>query len=364
MTTRGYPWQALKVLCNGISILDIPRLELKSESEAHQFLATYGFDLFLPEHVEQMWKIYADACSFIERLLCDADHPFPKELKRRENLGDFKNLLLVASGIEIEGYRFSEKRYQLWICAILRVMHTITHLQSDLRLKYIKKIKRQTVDRFSAHIQRQSENGLEQIFLGFERDKVRLADFQKKESKVRESMLLKLLHKSETVAQEIYDHVGVRFVTFTRAEAFNVIRYLIEHHLISYANAMASRCRNSLINLDDLRQCLAENGLEDIDANTDSRWAEWDKDFEFPRESENRFSASDYHAIQFTCRPLIRIPMLKKGVRSEMSFFFPFEIQIMDLASYKQSIEGAADHQIYKKKQLEAVRLRVLRGLV
>jgi uncharacterized protein (TIGR04562 family) len=243
-------------------------------------------------------------------------------------------------------------------------MHTLTHFKSDLRLKYIRKIKRQTVDRFTAHIQRQAEDGAEQIYLGFERDKVRLADFQKKESKVRESVLLKLLHKSETVAQEIYDHLGVRFITQTRAEAINVVRYLIEHHLISFANAMPSRCRNTLINLDDVRQCLAENGIEEIDPTVNPQWNEWDKDFEFPQDSQNRFSSENYHAIQFTCRPLIRIPIIKKGVSSEMSFFFPFEIQIMDLPSYKQSIEGAADHQIYKKKQLEAVRQRVLRGLV
>lgn len=364
--TENLPWQALRILCNGLSILDVPKLDLKSESEAHQFLVTYGFDLFVPQHVDQVWKLYSNACDFLEQSICKDAIEFPKELRDRESIGDFKRLLLSASGVEIEGFKLSSKRYQLWVCALLRVMHTMTHLQSDLRLKYLKKVKSQTIGRFEAHIQKTIVDGKETIVLGFERDKVPLFDFQKKESKVRESLLLKLLHKSESIAQEIYDHLGVRFITHNRAHAVWVMSYLVRHHLISYANAMPSRVRNTLVALDQFEAAISDGKLPQVPLDDLESFRDFDKEFGTPQQTgrDNKFSDTNYNSIQFTCRPLIRIPMLKKGVRSEMSFFFPFEVQILDKDSYKQTLGGSADHQVYKKKQLEAVRQRVLRGLV
>jgi uncharacterized protein (TIGR04562 family) len=358
-----FPWLALRVVCNGVSILDIPKLELKTESEAHQFLVTYGFDLFEASHQEQIWKIYAEACEFVEGRLCDSTLKFPSLLKDRNHIQDFKKLLLAASGIKIEGISQLNKA-QPWICAVLRVMHVMSHMQSDLRLKYLKKIKRQTIDRFEAHIQKVQEGGSEKIYLGFERDKVPLVEFHKKESKVRQAVLLKLLHKSQTVAQEIYDHLGVRFVTRTRSEAFWVVRYLIQHHLISFANVMASRCRNTLMDLDEFQREFGKLKPGDLSADL---LKNLDRLLPFTqnKNSENPFSASDYHSIQFTCRPLIRIPVIRRGdVKGEMSFFFPMEIQITDEISFKQSQVGVANHTIYKKKQVEAVRQRVLRDLV
>ncbi|MBN8554080.1 MAG: TIGR04552 family protein [Deltaproteobacteria bacterium] len=360
---QQFPWLALRVVCSGVSILDIPQLELKTESEAHQFLVTYGFDLFEASHQEQVWKIYDEACDFIESRLCDARLKFPSQLKDRAAIGDFKKLLLVASGVEVASLSHLNQG-QPWVCAILRVMHVMSHMQSDLRLKYLKKIKRQTIDRFEAHIQRVQEGDGEKIYLGFERDRVALVEFQKKESKVRQSVLLKLLHKSQTVAQEIYDHVGVRFITKTRSEALWVIRYLIQHHLISFANVMSARCRNSLINLEEF---YSEFKKLSSDSPRESELKSLDKILPFPKinGNENPFSASDYHSIQFTCRPLIRIPVIRRGgMRGEMSFFFPMEIQVSDEISFKQTQTGAANHALYKKKQLDAVRQRVLRGLI
>ena len=363
---ESFPWLALRVACSGVSILDIPQLELKTEAEAHQFLVTYGFDLFEATHEEQVWKLYDEACDFIESKLCDARLKFPVQLKDRTQIGDFKKLLLVASGIEVASLS-QLNRGQPWVCAILRVMHVMSHMQSDLRLKYLKKIKRQTIDRFEAHIQRVQEGDGEKIYLGFERDRVPLVEFQKKESKVRQSVILKLLHKSQTVAQEIYDHLGVRFITKTRSEALWVIRYLIQHHLISFANIMSVRCRNSLINPEEFHSELRKLNMLSTEVPAEETLKALDKILPFPKNSgsDNPFSASDYHSIQFTCRPLIRIPVVRRGgVRGEMTFFFPMEIQVSDEISFKQTQTGAANHALYKKKQFDAVRQRVLRGII
>ena len=353
-----FPWPAFRVIFGELSAIDMPQLELANESEAHQFLLSYGYDLFEPSHVEQVWKIYAQAVSFIDQRLCVNGPKVPVGLKNKTTADDFKQLLLAASG-SYSGDQTELKENKLWVCAILRVMHAIAHLQSDLRLKYLPKIKRQTVDRLEAHVQRVKDGNKEKLFLGYEKDKVALVHFHKKEAKVKDSVLLKLLQKANQVAHEIYDHLGVRFVTETRAEAFWVIQYLLQHHLVSFTNIMPMRSRNTLASFSDFR-AVVEN------LSTSPDFKELDKKLGVPPldSSIHPFSAKDYHSIQFTSRPLIRIPTIRKGVRSEMSFFFPVEVQIMDNAAFEASQRGAANHVQYKQKQLEAVRQRVLRGLL
>lgn len=350
----SFPWQALNVVCNGISPLDIDHLELKSEGEAHQFLMSYGFDLFEPSHVSYLETIYTDAVDFIETYLCRGDLQIPEPLKSLKVASDLKQLLLLSSDAESLPVGWN-RSWQPWACALLRVMHVSLHLKSDLRLKYLPKIKRQTVDRFSAHIQENS--GV--VFLGFESDKVKLKAFEKKQTKVRDSVLLKLLHKPSAIAQEIHDYLGVRFVTENRFDAVRVVKYLIDHHLLSFPNVMAARCRNSLIDLQEFKKLVESVPSGEIDSAT------IDSVLAYPKiqDRENLFTASSYRSMQFTTRQLIRIPTLRRGIKSEMAFFFPFEIQIMDIRSYNEAQTGASGHDEYKKKQLDAVLLRVLKGL-
>jgi uncharacterized protein (TIGR04562 family) len=347
----NFPWQALKVIFDGASIIDIPKLELRSEAEAHQFLLSYGYDLYEPSHREQVWKFFEESCKFLEHI----GIRIPEGLSKREEIPDFRALLLVASG-DSSLALYKDRRA---VCAILRVMHAYAHIKNDLRLKYLPKVRKQTLGRFEAHIQRRQENGEEKLYLGFEAQKIPLVRFEKKEGKNRNSVLMKVLQRRENVAQEVYDHLGVRFVTRTRAEAVFVVRYLVDHHLISIANVIGARCRNTLLSLDQFRSLFGDENIQDLDdlKNVETK-------LEFPTTAfspDNPFSSSDYHALQFTCRPLIRIPVIRKGgVRAEISFFFPLEVQILDQKSYAKSQMGDAKHSDYKRKQLEAVRKRVL----
>lgn len=354
--TSSFPWQALKVVCDGVSIIDIPKLEIQSEAEAHQFLLSYGYDLYEPSHQEQVWKLYDEAARFLEGTLSVT---LPDCLKRREEVADIRNLLLVASGQS----GFPQSKHQSLVCALLRIMHALSHLKNDLRLKYLVKIRKQTIGRFEAHLQRKDESGNESLYLGFERDKIPLLHFEKKEGKNRSSVLLKLLQKRESVAQEIYDHIGVRMVTKSKADAIWAVKYLIDHHLISVANIMSARCRNTLVSLEAFKRMIAGKSLESIEPGLfdgeDSELAARDG----LAGAENPFRSSDFHSLQFTCRPLIRIPVVRKGgIRAEITFFFPIEIQILDEASFLRSQKGDASHVAYKQKQIEAVRERVLKG--
>jgi len=116
-------------------------------------------------------------------------------------------------------------------------------------------------------------------------------------------------------------------------------------------------------------------------------------------DKENQHSGADYHAIQLTCRQLIRTPRpiskLRKSIEqalsldriecgasrylSEMSTvlqnivriigdeefaFFPFEVQVMDLKAWETNSTGQASHSKYKRSQIRAARRRVLNEIL
>src|SRR5208282_349991 len=100
-----------------------------------------------------------------------------------------------------------------------------------LRSPHFSDIQQQIFDRFYKLIHRDAEG---KLFLSdhsgeqsVQEDplRVRLVAFETKPKKSRDSIILKLLHKPENVAEDIFDRVGIRFTTFTPLEALRVVKY-------------------------------------------------------------------------------------------------------------------------------------------
>ena len=49
----------------------------------------------------------------------------------------------------------------------------------------------------------------------------------------------------------------------------------------------------------------------------------------------------------------------KAGMHSEVKFFFPYEIQVLDKASFVESRSGRASHAVYKARQRFSVKKRL-----
>ena len=82
---------------------------------------------------------------------------------------------------------------------ILKVVHTILHVDKDLRNKFFKNIQTQVFDRFYRYIQRDSNN---KLYLGKEGQyDLPLLEFDTKSKKSRDSVIIKLIHKAENVAK-------------------------------------------------------------------------------------------------------------------------------------------------------------------
>ena len=162
-----------------------------------------------------------------------------------------RDLLMMASG-KAPGQSPDSTGQALkhWACSLLKIMHTIAHIDKDLREPHFADIQKQIFDRFYKFIHRDGEQNL---YLGDETSKIDLIAFRTKPKKSRDSIILKLLHKPENVAEDIFDRVGMRFVTKTRLGSLQVVKFLKDKMIVMPPNIKPSRSRNTLIDLDFFR---------------------------------------------------------------------------------------------------------------
>ena len=385
----------LDVLIGGVSFLD-SKEGFKGSFEDHDaaegFLHAYGYDIEDPIELAELQGNLQEAVRFIKRYFLKPENPeglaieLPKKLT---DLTDVRELLLYSSSD-------THPEFRNWACAILRVVHAINHIDRDIRTQHFGEIQTQIFDRFYRYLHRDEEG---QLYIGKTSEdpmRVDLVEFQVKPKKARDRTLMKLLHKPESVAEELFDRVGVRFITRTRVDAIRLIHFLEQTNVIVAANIKPSRSRNTLINSALFREILnreiprVETG--EID---ESQMVDLLEGSTYPdsKTGDNPFSSQHYRAIQFTCRQLIKIKSsladqireLKqmsrglsldatlirliekinpKAVQRVVRFFYPFEIQVMDHLGYIESEKGRSAHGEYKKAQQKVAMLRVMGDLV
>jgi uncharacterized protein (TIGR04562 family) len=278
-------------------------------------------------------------------------------------------------------------------------MHTIAHIDKDLRSSYFSDIQRQIFDRFYKVIHRDSDG---RLYLG-ERDddpfRVDLVSFQTKPKKSRDSIILKLLHKPENVAEDIFDRAGIRFITKSRLDALRVVKYLKDKMIIIPPNIKPSRSRNTLIDVTNFRSQVEDLVNRAINGEiTEAQLCEALEHAAYPPavNPENPHTSEFYRAIQFTCRQLIKLknPLYDnlrdiktlakneatknnsmeelqraidridlKYVQREIRFFYPFEVQVMDEKSAEDNEKGRSAHSEYKKAQVQTALRRVMGSL-
>ena len=384
----------LDVLIGGRSFLDSKqgfRGSFKNEQAADQFLHAYGHDLHDPIERAELQGTLQEALRFIRTYFLKPAKPDGLEIeipKTILEMTEIRDLLLFASSD-------SQVELRHCACAILRIMHTLSHVDRDMRTHYFKDIQTQILDRFYRQLHRDEQG---QLYLGRTPDdhlRVNLVEFQVKPQKTRDSTLMKLLHKPESVAEELFDRVGVRFITKNRVDAIRVTQYLERTHVVVSANIKPSRSRNTLIDTEIFRQTLARElphllhgEIQEIELRDILETTPYPK----PRPGENPFSSEHYRAIQFTSRQLIKIknplsdhirdlkqvsrgmnidPVLlaaiekvdQRYIQRVARFFYPFEIQVMDEASHLENEKGRSAHAEYKKAQQQAALRRVMGAL-
>src|SRR3990167_5569619 len=237
------PWETMNTIIGGTSPIDMDRLFITTEESAERFLTNYGYKFSSPAERFELKKLYLRALAFIKEMFLVSE----RELKipaQFEDLEDLRSLLLWVS---------DEKRSdeRTWACAISRVMHTMAHTENSLNEEYFPQIRKQIIDRFQKHIFVDT-NG--KLYLGEGVERIPLIRWEVKEEKPFDSIVLKLLHKAENVAEDIFDRVGFRVVTETKMDTLLSIKYFRSHHIIMFANIKPTRSRNTLLDLDIVKR--------------------------------------------------------------------------------------------------------------
>ncbi len=399
LATYVFSWETMHTIIGGRSALDLSHLRLVGggPEEAYRFLARYGYDLNIASNAEDVERLRVEALGFVRGVLLPGlpGVQVPAEFDTMPIL----DLLRLAAG-ELDmpvqaGANEPEVDSNLgmaWACAILRVMHTIAHAANYFQNSYYREIRERILNRFVEQVHAR-EDGSQ--FLHCAAFDVPLVRFEVKETKPLRSVVLKLLQKQENVAYDLFDHIGVRIIVQRPVDALFVVRALREEHTIMYPNVKPTRSRNTLIDLEaydtHVRECLQKFQRGELD---EAQTAKAVHEFDIkPTGSEqvdwNPYSSDKYRSIQFTCRQMIRFanPLFKRmteaqevarkhlqgepldemlevlslqAVEPEIQFFFPYEVQVMDVTSYEQAISGRASYSEYKKRQVASVRRRVM----
>jgi len=376
---------------------------LRTAEEVDRFIASYGFDLNNPIELAELFGNFHEALSFIRKNFLQPENPdglkleIPRKIVEATHVRD---LFLMAS-LNYPGQNSDSSGILLshFACAVLKVMHTIAHIDKDLRTPYFAECQKQIFDRFYRVIHRDEQG---KLHLGEGEDAVELASFETKPKKARDSILLKLLHKPENVAEDIFDRVGLRFVTQTPLDTMRVLKFLKDRMILMPANIKPSRSRNTLIDLERFYSAWSEatrkwENHEWTDAQAEAHLMDGAR---YPEQDpDNPHSSKFYRAIQFTCRQLVKfrnplhdeIRELKAAVKAmdaatespsvkalieriervdlklaprEFRFFYPYEIQLMDLVSAEENERGRSAHSEYKKAQVLTAMRRVMGALV
>ena len=402
METRNYlenyifDWSIFDVVVGGVSTLDSNFVfaKLQNEEQVTKFLKGYGLDPADPVSQAELFGNFQEAMQFIRRYFLKEGSEDGLDLQVPNSLymiTDVRNLFLMASG---NAHASEEDR--LWAEIVLKVMHTILHVDKDLRSNYFNVIQTQIFDRFYKYITRNQDN---ELFLKGDGKSIPLVDFQTKSKKTRDSVIIKLLHKAENVAEELFDRIGVRFITKTKFDILLVTKFLIENNIVIPHNIKPSRSVNSIIDLHEFRR--KYNGLLKMALRNDLSEERFlaavnreiaEINMEKAKSDRNEHTSNSYRSVQFTCRQLVRYknPFLKEFldikkiakedsenplaakvlaldpslISKDIRFFYPFEVQIVDEESHKINSEGEASHNEYKRSQKVSAMNRVFSDLL
>lgn len=358
----------LASMTSGRSALDIRFLNIANEDQAESFLRSYGFDTSSELVQEKLWHYHRRSIVLLTERLGFSIQEIPEVLRDRKDLKKLTQLLIFASDRRAEA-----SELQRWSCALLRAMHVYVHSENDLLNSFAEEIQKQILTPFDQSV---SFSGAEHapvlVPQSSDLSAIELVSYTHKPLKTSSSTVIKLLAKSEALAMNIYDKVGVRFVTKTIFDSFQVLRFLWRENLISFAHIMPDQSSNNIYPSElflkicqELSQDSRANQMNDLELDQffHARWSQVGDQYKTHRK-ENSFSGQDYRFVKFISRKLIRIS--NGEGKEDFSFFYPFEVQILDQATFNSIQTGPSEHEQYKVRQQSAARERLFpsNGLV
>ena len=188
-----FDWEAMELVLGGRSALDSELFVGSNfqDEQIRRFLLGYGLDPDDTVTKSELFGNFQEALQFVRRYFLREGSENGLDLKIPNSILMITNvdeLFLMIMKRELKRNR----EEALWAEAILKIMHTILHVDKDLRLNYFQSIQTQIFDRFYKYLYRDDAG---KLFWRLEENKnIPLVDFETKSRKTRDSAVIKLLH--------------------------------------------------------------------------------------------------------------------------------------------------------------------------
>jgi uncharacterized protein (TIGR04562 family) len=347
---------ALETLLGGTSPLDLTQISVDSVEEAQNLIHNYGYDWTNDEDRRQLYSFYQKALVFLKSEMMEEGDKIPEPIGDYNEFKDLRQLLLFASS-----KNNAPLELRRWSCALLKAMHVIVHFSHDMYSIFPDEIKKQILAPIESCLISDPVAGATFLRKTSEQETIKLYKFEQKPVKDFRSSVVKLLAKRKLIALNLYDNLGVRFVTWNVFDSFRVARFLMKNSLVSSLQGINDQAVNSIypVNLflevmDNLRTKLDDIDSSEVDALLEKKLQENPERAEYVTK-DNQYSGEGYKFIKFVCRKLVRVNVNGADHR----FFYPFEVQIMTKDAYLESIQGDQAHHVYKQRQKTAARARL-----
>ncbi|MES2856823.1 MAG: TIGR04552 family protein [Bdellovibrionota bacterium] len=356
--------QVLDCVIGGVSSIDTPLLNIHTVEEAKQFIVAYGYDPDSVDDKELLWNIHRRAVALIQEQLLDPGETVLSDVGEPSQLGELSQLLILASSRKEE-----DREKQRWACAVLRVMHVFVHLRNDLFSAFRDEIQAQLLKPLQDAIVEDDISGSFMMGPNLPGGGIQLHKFEIKPFKATASSAIKLLARRERVALSLLDKLGVRFITRSLFDSFRVVKFLVDQHLISYPHIIPDQSANTLfpINLflevmEELKELEKRGEPIDNDAVKAALASHLQNSPDQAQylEKMNEFSGPEYRFLKFINRKLVTVFLGDGAERKAFRFFYPYEIQIVDLETFSRNMSGPMAHDAYKDRQRRKARARVL----
>ena len=145
-----FDWELIGVMLDGRSAIDSKFFvsQVNNIEQANSFLKGYGLDPNDLVSKSELFGNFQEALQFIRRYFLKEGNEDGLDLKMPSQIyriTDINELFLMATQ---SGKSYEDLENKLWAEVILKVMHTILHVDKDLRSNYFPEIQKQVFDRF------------------------------------------------------------------------------------------------------------------------------------------------------------------------------------------------------------------------
>lgn len=339
--------EEIRLILRGGSVIDWRRLNFQNREEVDAFLRLCLFRPGEPADDARMRAILEESVEYLRSVY---RYRVADEVAEPETIHD---LFLIASNVG------AHRKWRRIACIVLKVMHTIYHIDSREMLHRLpiasETLARRVDERVRAWSAVLREHGAPVVeFTG--------------SVKSRESTITKLLSKRESVATQIFDKVRYRIVTEEKRDILPIMNHLT-NHLVPFNLVVPAQTENTLLSfsgliesVSDFQELVPRLQLDPYEATE----LEWEK----KKGRINQFSGKSYRILNFIADVPVRLDEFQPALepvgepREPIIVFVPVEFQLLDRETASNNEIGENSHERYKRRQQLRVLRRLSRGLV